>query len=431
MAFEFNTINEFVEKTPLENKTELLQLTQDAQEAYADLLNAEVNLSEIDGVIENIYEAMDIISKREVGPESVEMLGLKDQLFSHIDDVSRLEATEGLGEALKKAWDKLVDWIGGIFKAVWNFMRALVGLGPKTAKKCDEVVAVINENPEEVKEAIKETEISTPVMTPEQSKINTEVQKEAVKDVDELIKLQDVLEKRIQQLSQQKEPAKNEDLDALFELTEGLEKRIAEHDSKMKEMEEALQKANEKATLAEKKWGDTGAIATEAKTIKEASTKDSQVFVKKMDEANKRKERIMKILTGAAITLVCPVGGMVYTAYQLGKKNNDKPSEGGESSSTPPPEKTAEENKKPKATPEFANKLKGLVVGMGKKCAGITKLFSRSRKHQEQQVDAFVKVIAPTTKEGVDEKVSHNTNEELKKKQEEQGLETESLKGKV
>jgi len=427
MAFSFNTVNEFVEKTPLENKMEILQLTHQAQEAYSDLLQANVNLSEVDAVIENIYETLAVIQKDYVGPESVEMLGLKDELFPNIEKVSRLEAVEGLGEALKKAWDKLVEWISGIFKALFNFLRALVGLGPKTAKKCDEVAAAVKENPEEAKEAIKETEVTKPVMTPEQDKVNTEVQKAAIQDVDSLIKLQDTLEKRIQQLASQKEPAKDEDLEALFELAKGLEDRIAGHDVKLAEMEKAIQAANEKATLAEKKWSDPNAIANAAAAIKESATKDAQTFSKKMEEVNKRKERIMKILTGAAITLVCPVGGIAYGAYQLGKaakkKEGDTPAEG----SSPAPE----EKKAPKASPEFASKLKNLVAGMGKKVAGLGKVFSRTRKHQEQQVDVFVTVLTPVTKEEVEEADSKNVNDQLKKKQEEAGLASENLKGEV
>ena len=430
MAFSFNTINEFVEKTPLENKTELLNLTSQAQEAYADLVSAEVNMSEIEGVIENIYETMIIISKNEVGPESVEMLGLKDQLFPHIENVSREEAMEGLGDALKKAWNKLVDWITGIFSAIWNFLRALVGLGPKTAKKCDEVVQICKENPEEAKKAIKDNKISKPVMTPEQSKANSEVQQEAIQAADELIKVQDDLEKKINEASSSKEKLDPQVLEELVTKMEALTKRVEDNETKIEEVEKAVN-TDEKKTLADSKWTDPSAVVKESVGIKEAAVKDSQTFMKKMSEVSKRRERLMKILTGAAITLVCPVGGIVYTAYQLGKKNGEnQPSENTDSNPTSA-DKPVEEKKEPKASPEFAKKLRGLVSSMGRKCASITKLFSRSRKNQEKQVDAFETVLTPVTKEEIEQADAHNTNEALKKKQEEQGLETESLKGKV
>ena len=394
MAFQFNTINELVEKTPLENKTELMDLTFQAQEAYTDLVNAEVNLAEVDSVVENIYEAMNIISKDEVGPESVEMLGMKVQLFPAVEDVSRLQAIEGLGDALKKAWNKLVEWITGIFKALWNFLKALVGLGPKTAKKCDDVVAVIKSDSSEAQEAIKEKETSAQVMTPEQSKANTEVQKEAIKDVDTVSKLLDDLTKKVQELSSSKGEAKPEDLEELRKQAEEIEKKLAGHDTKIAELDKSLQETKEKVTLAEKKW-NTSSIASEASSIKESATKDSQEFAKKMEDVSKKRERLMKLLAGAAVFLVCPVGAAAayggYKLYKHLKKDGDEKEEGSSSEPTPEPEKKEEA---PKASPEFANKLKNLVAGIGKKVAGYAR----------------------------------NTNETLKKKQEEQGLETESLK---
>lgn len=428
MAFQFNTINELVEKTPLENKTELMDLTFQAQEAYTDLVNAEVNLAEVDSVVENIYEAMNIISKDEVGPESVEMLGMKVQLFPAVEDVSRLQAIEGLGDALKKAWNKLVEWITGIFKALWNFLKALVGLGPKTAKKCDDVVAVIKSDSSEAQEAIKEKETSAQVMTPEQSKANTEVQKEAIKDVDTVSKLLDDLTKKVQELSSSKGEAKPEDLEELRKQAEEIEKKLAGHDTKIAELDKSLQETKEKVTLAEKKW-NTSSIASEASSIKESATKDSQEFAKKMEDVSKKRERLMKLLAGAAVFLVCPVGAAAayggYKLYKHLKKDGDEKEEGSSSEPTPEPEKKEEA---PKASPEFANKLKNLVAGIGKKVAGFGKIFSRTRKNQEKQVDAFATVLTPVTKEEIEQADARNTNETLKKKQEEQGLETESLK---
>ena len=425
MAFSFTTVNEFVAKTPLENKTEILDLTAQAQEAYNELVRAEVDLQGTESIMDNICEAMTILSKKDISEASVEMLDIYALFPAGTEDICKEEALEGLGDTLKKAWDKLVEWITGIFKALWNFLKALVGLGPKTAKKCDDIVTAAKEDTAEVNETLKEKETSAPVMTPEQSKVNTEVQKKAVADADELIKLQDVLEKRIQDLTKQKEPAKNEDLDALFELTADLEKRIADSEATVANLEEALKKAEGKATLADKKWTDAGKVAAEATSIKEAATKTSQNFAKKMDEVSKRRERIMKLLTGAAITFVCPAAGLAYGAYQYGKakkeKEASKPAEG----STPEPSKP--EEKQPKATPEFANKLKSLVAGMGKKAAGLGKIFSKTRKRQEQQIQTFVTVLEPVTKEEIEQADAYNTNEALKKKQEEMGLETESL----
>ena len=426
MAFAFNTVNEFIEKSPLEHRTELMNLTFQAQEAYTDLVNAEVNLAEVDGVIENIYEAMNIISKDEVGPESVEMLGMKVQLFPNVEDVSRLQAIEGLGDALKKAWNKLVEWIAGIFKALWNFLKALVGLGPKTAKKCDDVVAVIKSDSAEAQEAIKEKETSAQVMTPEQSKVNTEVQKEAIKDIDSVSKLLDDLTKKVQELSSSKGEAKPEDLEELRKQAEEIEKKLSGHDTKIAELDKSLQETKEKVTLAEKKW-NTSSVASEASSIKDSAIKDSQAFAKKMEDVSKKRERLMKLLTGAALFLVCPVGAAAaYGGYKLYK--HLKKEEGSSSEPTPEPEKKEEA---PKASPEFASKLKHLVAGMGKKVAGLGKIFSRTRKNQEKQVDAFATVLTPVTKEEIEQADAHNTNEALKKKQEEMGLETESLKGKV
>ena len=424
MAFSFTTVNEFVAKTPLENKMEILDLTTQAQEAYAELVRAEVDLSGTESIMDNICEAMTILSKKDIDEASVEMLDIYALFPEGTEDICKEEALEGLGDALKKAWNKLVEWITGIFKALWNFLKALVGLGPKTAKKCDDIVTATKEETAEVNETLKEKETAAPVMTPEQSKVNTEVQKKAVADADELIKLQDTLEKRIQQLSSQKEPAKNEDLDALFELTAGLEKRIADSEATVANLEEALKKAEGKATLADKKWTDASKVAAEAASIKEAATKTSQTFVKKMDEVSKRRERIMKLLTGAAITFVCPAAGLAYGAYQYGKAKKEQAAQQAEGS-TPEPSKP--EEKQPKATPEFANKLKSLVASMGKKAAGLGKIFSKTRKRQEQQIQTFVTVLEPVTKEEIEQADAHNTNEALKKKQEEMGLETESF----
>lgn len=420
MAFSFTTVNEFVAKTPLENKTEILDLTTQAQEAYAELVRAEVDLSGTESIMDNICEAMIILSKKDISEASVEMLDIYALFPEGTEDICKEEALEGLGDALKKAWNKLVEWISGIFKALWNFLKALVGLGPKTAKKCDDIVTATKEETAEVNETLKEKETAAPVMTPEQSKVNTEVQKKAVADADELIKLQDVLEKKIQELTNQKEPAKNEDLEALFELTAGLEKRIADSEATVANLEEALKKAEGKATLADKKWTDASKVAAEATSIKEAATKTSQTFAKKMDEVSKRKERIMKLLTGAAITFVCPAAGIAYGAYQYGKAKKEQAASQSSEPSKP-------EEKQPKATPEFANKLKSLVASMGKKAAGLGKIFSKTRKRQEQQIQTFVTVLEPVTKEEIEQADAHNTNEALKKKQEEMGLETESL----
>ena len=424
MAFSFTTVNEFVAKTPLENKMEILDLTTQAQEAYAELVRAEVDLSGTESIMDNICEAMTILSKKDISEASVEMLDIYALFPEGTEDICKEEALEGLGDALKKAWNKLVEWITGIFKALWNFLKALVGLGPKTAKKCDDIVTATKEDTAEVNETLKEKETAAPVMTPEQSKVNTEVQKKAVADADELIKLQDTLEKKIQELSNQKEPAKNEDLEALFELTAGLEKRIADSEATVANLEEALKKAEGKATLADKKWTDASKVAAEAASIKEAATKTSQTFVKKMDEVSKRRERIMKLLTGAAITFVCPAAGLAYGAYQYGKAKKEQAAQQSEGS-TPEPSKP--EEKQPKATPEFANKLKSLVASMGKKAAGLGKIFSKTRKRQEQQIQTFVTVLEPVTKEEIEQADAHNTNEALKKKQEEMGLETESF----
>ena len=59
----------------------------------------------------------------------------------------------------------------------------------------------------------------------------------------------------------------------------------------------------------------------------------------------------------------------------------------------------------------------------GKLCG----LFSKLRKKQEKTLDSFETVMTPVTKDEIDAADAHNTNEALKKKQEEMGLETENL----
>ena len=435
MAFSFTTVDEFVRCTPLENKQQLLDLTAQAAEAYQDLTTARVGLAEVEGVMDNIYQAMEAISKDEVGPESLEMLEL-DRVFPDIENLSRAEALEGLGEKLKKAWDAIVNWITGIFKAIWNFLKALVGLGPKTAEKCAEVEKTVKEAPaEKVQEAIKEQPVPV-VMTPEEAKVNDEVQKACISDVDALLDMQDELEKKINTAI--RDGAKEEDLETLFGLVTDLEKRVAAGERRLaearKDYDKRIAEQDKKFSLAEQHWQDANSVLKETVLIKDAALKESQVFAKKMEEANKRKDRILKILGTTGLFLVCPVAGVAAAAYQMGKKgsssSDNKPAE---SSSAPekPAESSSSSDEKKKVSPSFAQKMKGLVTSMGKRCAGITKIFSKTRKAQEKQVEAFADAMHPVTKEEIEEADRHNAekvNEELKKKQEEAGLETEGLR---
>ena len=131
---------------------------------------------------------------------------------------------------------------------------------------------------------------------------------------------------------------------------------------------------------------------------------------------------------------MCPVAGIAVTAYQAGKKSTseNKPGESASEREKKPDENAAAEKS---VSPSFAQKMKSLVTSMGKRCASITKIFAKTRKAQEKQVEAFEKVIPAPSAEDISNafreynaKESDKVNEELKKKQEEAGLETENLK---
>ena len=440
MAFSFTTVDEFVRCTPLENKQQLLDLTAQAAEAYQDLTTARVGLAEVEGVMDNLYQAMEAISKDEVGPESLEMLEL-DRVFPDIENLSRAEALEGLGEKLKKAWDAIVNWITGIFKAIWNFLRALVGLGPKTAEKCKKIEEGIKNDPEQAKKALEEKPAPA-TMTPEESKVNVEVQVQCVQDVDALLKLQEDFEKKINEAVHGK--VDEAELTALSDRMAALEKKVSENESKFiesrKNYEKRLAAQDKKFTLAEQQWKSTNEVLQQTVDMQSRVVKSSTEFAKKMEEANKRKDRILRILGTTGLFLVCPVAGVAAAAYQMGKKgsssSDNKPAE-----SSSAPEKPAESSspstsdEKKKVSPSFAQKMKGLVTSMGKRCAGITKIFAKTRKAQEKQVEAFEKVIPAPSAEDISNafreynaKESDKVNEDLKKKQEEAGLETENLK---
>ena len=130
MAFSFTTTSEYIQKSPLEDKTDLLEGMFEAQEAYNTLLQAGVELSSTEAMLADIQETLYSISQPHVGQESLEMFGTAESFQSLYDkpivDLSRAEAMEGLGDALKKVWDKLVAWIKDIFDAIFKFIKAIL-----------------------------------------------------------------------------------------------------------------------------------------------------------------------------------------------------------------------------------------------------------------------------------------------------------------
>ena len=424
MAFNFTTTSAYIEKSPLEDKTDLLNGLCEAQEAYNTLLQVNVELDATEAMLVDIQSALAAISEPYVGPESLEMFGTAESfqaLYSKpIEDLSRAEAIEGLGDALKAVWNKLVNWLKDIFEAIFKFIKSLLFLGPRTSKKADKVIEACKEP--EAKEALKEKEVPPEVMTPDQAaetaKIATETQAQMAEQVQAQAEIEAGVTKASELMKQGKEDEANKLLEELAAKVEEQGKKLEATSAKVDELNKKVEEGK-KDTLAGKGWSPES-VAKASGEIKKTATADAQKLAKDAEALRARNEKIRRYILNTVITLACPMAGAAKIGYDAYKSANDKhkAEHGGESLMTAGRKK-------------FGDLCRRLASSTARVPGKLCGLFSKLRKKQEKTLDSFETVMTPVTKDEIDAADAHNTNEALKKKQEEMGLETESLKGKV
>ena len=417
MAFSFTTTSEYIQKSPLEDKTDLLEGMFEAQEAYNTLLQAGVELSSTEAMLADIQETLYSISQPYVGQESLEMFGTAESFQSLYDkpiaDLSRAEAMEGLGDALKKVWDKLVAWIKDIFDAIFKFIKAILFLGPRASKKADQVIQATKEP--EAKEAIKEKEVPAEVMTPEQASTTAKVAEEAQAEMAQQVQAQADIESGVTKaanlMKQGKEEEANKILEELVAKVEEQDKKISETQAKVEELNKKVEDGK-KGSLASKGWTPDN-VAKAAGEIKKTATADSQKLAKDAEALKARNEKFRKYLINTVVFLTYPPAGVAKIGYDMANDKYKK-SHGGESIMSAGRKK-------------FGDLCRRLTTATAKAPGKICGMFSKLRKKQEKTLSSFETVLTPVTKEEIEQADAHNTNEALKKKQEEMGLETESF----
>lgn len=114
----------------LETKTEL-ERTMEISDAMETLAEAGYNLKKLDHVTRNLYFALDQIQKTTDIDQINKLIGLTDSLESIsivIDDKLTVEkATESVMEAVSNAWEKIKEWVGRVFTAIFNLIASIFG----------------------------------------------------------------------------------------------------------------------------------------------------------------------------------------------------------------------------------------------------------------------------------------------------------------
>ena len=433
MAFNFSTTSGYIEKSPLEDKTDLLNGLHEAQEAYQELLDANVELASTEAMLGDIQDALEAISTSYVGPESLEMFntsGTFQALYDKpIEDLSRVEAMEGLGDALKAVWNKLVAWIKDIFEAIWKFIKSLLFLGPRASKKADKVIEAAKDP--EAKELIKDKEVPAEVMSPDQVAETAKATEEAASEMAAQVQTQAEIESAVTKATELAKQGKDEEANKILE---GLVAKVEENSKKLDgltaKVEELNKKGEEKKTTLAGKGYSPETVAKAAGQIKKAATADTQKLAKDAEALRARNEKIRRYITNTALVVLCPTAGLAKIGYDMYKDSKKKQEEGGKQEE-PKKEEDKKEPGLPTARKRFGDLCKRLISSTAKAPGRICSVFSKLRKKQEQTLNSFETVLTPVTKEEIEQADAHNTNEALKKKQEEMGLETESLKGKV
>ena len=414
MAFNFTTTSEYIEKSPLEDKTDLLNGLHEAYEAYQELLDANVELSSTEAMLDDIQDALEALSTSYVGPESLEMFNTSGTFQALYDkpvaELSRVEAMEGLGDALKAVWNKLISWIKDIFDAIWKFIKSLLFLGPRASKKADKVIEAVKDP--EAKELIKEKEVPAEVMSPDQVAETTKATEEAAAEMAAQVKTQAEIESAVTKATELAKQGKDEEANKILEgLVAKVEDNSKKIDGLVTKVEELNKKSDDKKTTLAGKGYSTEGVAKAAGQIKKAATADTQKLAKDAEALRARNEKIRRYIINTALVVICPTAGLAKIGYDMYKDSKKKQEEGGKQ----------EENKTPAVPParkKFGELCKRLISSTAKAPGRICSAFSKLRKKQEQTLNSFETVLTPVTKEEIEQADAHNTNEALKKKQE-------------
>ena len=382
-------------------------------------------------MLDDIQDALEAISTSYVGPESLEMFNTSGTFQALYDkpvaELSRVEAMEGLGDALKAVWNKLVAWIKDIFEAIFKFIKSLLFLGPRASKKADKVIEAVKDP--EAKELIKDKEVPAEVMSPDQVAETAKATEEAASEMAAQVQTQTEIESAVTKATELAKQGKDEEANKILE---GLVAKVEENSKKLDgltaKVEELNKKGEEKKTTLAGKGYSPESVAKAAGQIKKAATADTQKLAKDAEALRARNEKIRRYIINTALVVICPTAGLAKIGYDMYKDSKKKQEEGKEE---PKKEEEKKEPGLPTARKRFGDLCKRLISSTAKAPGRICSAFSKLRKKQEQTLNSFETVLTPVTKEEIEQADAHNTNEALKKKQEEMGLETESLKGKV